>query len=73
MAKGSAKDIKALGKRIEQLRIDRGWSMREFADHCDIDKSQVNELTNNGIDFRYSTLIKIARGLEMPVSELLNF
>lgn len=73
MAKDQLKNIKALGKRIEQLRNDKGWSMREFADHCDINKSQVNELTNKGVDFRYSTLVKIAKGLEISVSELLNF
>ncbi len=73
MAKGSSKDVKTLGKRIEELRKSRDWSMREFADRCDINKSQVNELTNKGVDFRYSTLLKIAKGLEMTVSELLNF
>jgi transcriptional regulator with XRE-family HTH domain len=73
MAKGNIKAVKALGKHIDKLRRDRGWSMREMADYCEIDKAQVNELTNNGIDFRYTTLVKIAKGFGIKISELLEF
>ncbi len=47
--------------------------MREFADHCDITAAQVNELSKDGVDFRYSTLLKIARGLEISLRELVDF
>lgn len=47
--------------------------MRQFADLFIPHKSQVNELTNLGVDFRYSTLVKIAKGLDISVSELLDF
>lgn len=73
MAKNHARDIKKLGKHIDALRCEKGYSMRQFADLCGINKSQVNELTNLGVDFRYSTLSKIANGLDIPLSELLNF
>jgi transcriptional regulator with XRE-family HTH domain len=73
MAKVNPKAVKSLGKHIDKLRNERGWSMREMADYCDIDKAQVNELTNDGIDFRYTTLVKIAKGFGISVSELLNF
>ena len=72
MAKKIAKDIKTLGKHIDNLRIEKGYSMREFAEICGISKSQVNELTNKGIDFRYSSIVKIAKGLGIPVSKLLD-
>ena len=65
-------DIKALGKRIDELRIKKGLSMREFAEICEISKSQVNELSNKGMDFRYSTLTKIVKGLGISVSKLLK-
>lgn len=73
MAKSSAKDIKALCKHIDRIRLDKGLSIREFAYMCELSKSQVNELGNDGIDFRYSTLVKIAKGLEIKVSQLLDF
>lgn len=72
MAIKDSKNIKLLGERIEELRKEKGLSMREFAALCGISKSQVNELGNSGVDFRYSTLLKIANGLEVSVSELLN-
>lgn len=66
-------NIARLGKRIDDLRREKGYSMREFAIRCNIHKSQVNELTKLGVDFRYSTLVNIATGLEMPLSELISF
>jgi transcriptional regulator with XRE-family HTH domain len=73
MVNENPSNIKLLGERIEELRKWRGLSMRDFAKICGISKTQVNELTNDGVDFRYSTLVKIANGLEMTVSELTNF
>lgn len=73
MVKRSKKNIKALCNHIDNLRIEKGHSIRDFADLCEISKSQVNELGNKGIDLRYSTLIKIAKGLELSVSDLINF
>lgn len=73
MSKVNSKAVRALGKHIDDLRKAKGWSMREMADYCDIDKAQVNNLTAGGIDFRYTTLVKIAKGFGVTVSELLNF
>lgn len=47
--------------------------MRKFAETCGISKTQSSDLENGGVDFRYSTLIKIANGLGITVSELLDF
>ena len=69
----SKRNIKTLCNHIDQLRTNKGYSIREFASLCGISKSQVNELGNNGIDLRYSTLVKIANGLEVSVSELMKF
>lgn len=66
-------EVKLLGERIEELRIEKDLTMRKFAELCGISKSQANDLANGGVDFRYSTLVKIAKGLEMTVSELINF
>lgn len=73
MEKSRAENILELGRHIDKLQCDKGYSMREFASICNIHKSQVNELTNLGVDFRYSTLVNIANGLEMSVIELISF
>jgi transcriptional regulator with XRE-family HTH domain len=73
MAKKFSKDIRLLGRRIDDLRQQNNWTMREFASKCKISKTQVNELSNKGVDFRYSSLCKIAGGLEITIQELLNF
>jgi len=72
MEKERSEDIIRLCKYIDKLRCERGLTMREFAEKCNIHKSQVNELTKSGVDFRYSTLVNIANGLGITVSKLVN-
>jgi len=72
MPKKLNNEVRELGTHIDNLRIQRGYSIREFATLCGISKSQVNELGNSGVDFRYSTLVKIAKGFNIPVSELVT-
>jgi len=72
MAKELNTDIKALGERIDTLRKEKGYTIRGFAKLCGISKSQINELSNDGVDFRYSTLLKIAKGLDVSISTLLT-
>lgn len=70
--KKTSKEVKALCARIERLRLEQGLSVRKFAAACDISSSQVNEIGNAGIDLRYSTLVKIARGLGLSLADLLD-
>ncbi len=67
------KFIKALGKHIDKLRRERGLSYQEMALRCDMDKGQIYDLAKTGTDLRASTLLKIANGLEIPLSELFDF
>jgi transcriptional regulator with XRE-family HTH domain len=71
--KVKSRDVKALCQHLDKLRTEKGWSMREMADYCDINKSQVNNLTKTGVDFRYSTLVKIAKGFGIEMTKLLDF
>ncbi len=65
--------IQSLGKRIDKIRQERGLSFQEMAFVCDMEKSQVYNICTKGVDVRYTTLIKVAKGFEMPLTELLNF
>jgi transcriptional regulator with XRE-family HTH domain len=71
--KPTSKEVKALCAHIEELRKQQGLSIRKFADACDISLSQAVEIGSKGIDIRFSTLVKLAQGLKLPITELLNF
>lgn len=64
---------KALGKHIDSIRRSKKLSYREMALACDMDKGQIYDLAKTGTDLRASTLIKISKGLDVPISELFNF
>lgn len=68
-----SKYVKALAKHINKLRIERNWSFQEMADACDMDKGQVYKICTVGVDLRASTIVKLAKGLGVPVSGILDF
>jgi transcriptional regulator with XRE-family HTH domain len=64
--------VKELGKHIDKLRQERNLSYQEMADRCDMDKAQVHKICTQGKDLRVSTIIKIANGLRVSISAVLD-
>jgi transcriptional regulator with XRE-family HTH domain len=63
--------FKRLGRRIRELRIERGFkSQEDFADHCNLHRTFVGHLETGRKDFRLSTLIKVSGALGVTMSEL---
>lgn len=67
------KFLKNLGKNIDKIRKKQGLSFQEMSLRCDIEKSNLVKLTSQGTNVTVSSLYKIAKGLEVPVFELLKF
>ncbi|MCL4354056.1 helix-turn-helix transcriptional regulator [Patescibacteria group bacterium] len=61
-----------LGKRIEQLRKERGLTQEELAEKSDLHRAYFWEI-ENGRNISIQTAYKIARALEVKLSELFNF
>ena len=62
-------ELKKLGKRIKQLRIDKGYSSYEyFAYDNNISRAQFGRY-EKGQDLRFSSLIKVIAAFEMSVSD----
>lgn len=64
--------IEQLSKRIDKLRMEKKLSFQEMADLCDMDKAQIYKICTKGVDLRTTSLAKIAKGLEIPVSRLFD-
>ncbi len=67
------KFLKAVGRNIDKKRIEQGLSFQELALRCDIEKSNLVKLTSQGTNITLNSLFKIAKGLDIPVHELLKF
>jgi transcriptional regulator with XRE-family HTH domain len=63
----------ALGKKIEKMRTQKGFGVREFALIADIEHHQLINIEKGRVDIRISTLVKIAKGLGVEAKELLDF
>lgn len=65
--------LKKLGKRVNQIREEKDLSFQEMALRCDIEKSSLVKLANQGTNVTASTLYKISKGLDVSLSEIFDF
>lgn len=62
-------ELKALGGRIKAVRESRGLSIRDLAELAGINKSQIVRIESGQSDPHYTTLLRIARALEVSVGD----
>lgn len=63
-------ELKALGSRIKAVRESRGLSIRDLAELAGINKSQIVRIESGQSDPHYTTLLRIARALEVSVGDV---
>ena len=61
-----------IGKRVRNLRLDRGWSQEELADRSGVNRSYMSRVELGKSDVSLSVLYKIARTLGISLAELLT-
>lgn len=59
-------------KRLKQIRTERGLSQEALALICDIDRTYIGRIENLKRNPSLEILEKIAKGLDIKLSELLN-
>ena len=69
------KDIKAsYSQRLRSLRKKRGYTQQELAERADIEYKHIQRLeSKRPCDVKLSTLAKIAKAFNIPLSKLLDF
>lgn len=65
--------LQLLAKRLKEIRSEKGLSQEELAYRSEITLSQIARIETVRINPTISTIFKIARTLEVPLSELFNF
>lgn len=61
---------KALGARIRELRVKKGWSQEEFADLCGIHRSHMGEIERGETNLTLSTMLVITHKLNVSISSI---
>lgn len=65
--------IKALGKRIKELRKEKGLSQEDLSNEAEVPLSQIGRLERGEINPTISTLFVLANALEIELKALLDF
>lgn len=61
------------GDRLKKLRLQRGLSQEELAFQCSMQASHIGQIERKQKNPTFDTLVKIANGLDMSLTELLDF
>ena len=64
--------MKILGTTLKLLRESKGISLNIFAYENDLTTATVSRVENGLVDTKFSTLVKYAKGLEIPLDEILQ-
>jgi len=65
--------LQALGKRVDHLRQEKGFSFQDLANKSDFEKANLVKFTSQGNNIKVSTLRKIAIALEVDVKDFFDF
>ncbi len=61
--------LQNLGRRIRDLRSQRGWSQEKFSEICAVHRTWMGQI-ERGRNISIRTLANIAQALEVPLAEL---
>ena len=71
MEQGEKEIIKLLGSCLKTLRENKKKSLNMFAYENDMTTATVSRVENGLVDLKFTTLIKYARALEIPLEDIL--
>ena len=63
---------KALGQRVRQLRLKRGYSQESFADHCGVHRTFMGTIERGETNLSFQNLARIAAGLGVTIAKLVS-
>lgn len=61
-----------LGRKIRELRRERGWRQIDLAAHAELSKTHINELEAGKREVGLRALERLAEALDLKVSDLMK-
>lgn len=62
--------LEQFGRRVRELRTQRGWSQEQFADECGLHRTYVGGIERGERNVSLVNIHRIAQALSIPVAEL---
>ena len=64
--------LQQLGSKIRKLRLDKGFSQEQLGLAANIDRSYIAQIENGRRNIAFENTVKIARALEVSLSDLVE-
>jgi transcriptional regulator with XRE-family HTH domain len=64
-------ELRALGAAVRELRARRGFSQEELGFRGGLHRNYVGGIERGGLNITFRVLLKVARGLDFPLSEVI--
>lgn len=64
--------LEYFGNKLKALRVSKGFTLEQLAFEADIELSQVHRVEKGKINPTLTTLMALAKGLGIPLSELVG-
>ncbi|HCL04704.1 MAG TPA: XRE family transcriptional regulator [Chitinophagaceae bacterium] len=64
--------LEAFGKHLAQIRKERRLSIHQLAIACDMEYSHLQRIEKGKVNIALTTLLNIARGLDLSPEELMH-
>ncbi|PXY40861.1 XRE family transcriptional regulator [Flavobacterium cheongpyeongense] len=61
------------GKQIEKLRTDQKLSLRQLAQRCDLDHSDIAKYEKGEVNIKLSTVYELIKGLQLSPQTVFDF
>jgi len=68
----SVKEANPIGRRLRELRKENDWTLAEISQRTGISVATLSKLENGKTELNFSSVNKLAEGLNLPVTELTN-
>ncbi|OCK51309.1 transcriptional regulator [Chryseobacterium sp. CBo1] len=65
--------LTGFGKRVQVLREEKQLSLRQLAQNCEIDYSDIGKIEKGLRNIQMSTILELSKGLDVSPQELFNF
>ncbi len=71
--KEDRKALKKFGENIRAIRLRKNLSVRDVSYSCAIDNSKISKIENGQINITLTTILDLAKGLDVHTKELFDF
>ena len=73
MEKKFQKELIAFGKRLKNLRIEKGMTQLDLEVASGVTEADISRIENGKQNIEFYTLVKLASALDLPLKELFEF